>query len=142
MKAYPIYLDHNATTPCHASVLDEMLPYFRTHFGNASSSHHPYGWIAEEAVETAREQVAELIGAQSKEIVFTSGATEANNLAIRGVAFAQKEKGNHLITLETEHSAVLDTMKALSQQGFEVSYLPVNADGTVSLELCKKDLSQ
>lgn len=138
MKAYPTYLDHNATTPCHASVLDEMLPYFRTHFGNASSSHHPYGWIAEEAVETAREQVAELIGAQSKEIVFTSGATEANNLAIRGVAFAQKEKGNHLITLETEHSAVLDTMKALSQQGFEVSYLPVNADGTVSLELVKR----
>ncbi|NHE57461.1 cysteine desulfurase family protein [Cyclobacterium plantarum] len=138
MKSYPTYLDHNATTPCHPTVLEAMMPYFGTHFGNASSSHHPYGWMAEEAVEMAREQVAELIGAQAKEIVFTSGATEAINLAIRGVAWANKAKGNHLITLETEHSAVLDTMKSLSKQGFEISYLPVNEDGLVSQELLKK----
>ncbi|SHM72062.1 cysteine desulfurase [Cyclobacterium lianum] len=132
MIPYPIYLDHNATTPCHPAVLEEMMPYFAQHFGNASSSNHPYGWIAEEAVEMAREKVAELIGAEAKEIIFTSGATEANNLAIRGAALSLQEKGNHLITLETEHSAVLDTMKALSRQGFEVSYLPVNSDGSVS----------
>lgn len=137
---YPIYLDYNATTPCHPDVVEEMLPFFSEHFGNPSSGQHPFGWVAEEAVEVAREQVAGLIGAAPKEIIFTSGATEAINLVLRGAVAGLKSKGNHLITLETEHKAVLDTMQVLEKQGFEVTYLPVQMDGAVSLDLLKKTI--
>lgn len=137
---YPLYLDYNATTPCHPEVLEKMLPFFLEHFGNSSSGQHPYGWVAEDAVEIAREQVASLIGASAKEIVFTSGATEAINLALRGAVGSGNLKGNHLITVETEHRAVLDTMKVLEKQGFEVTYLPVREDGTVSLDLLKQSI--
>src|SRR5688500_2372125 len=114
MLKFPIYLDHNATTPCDPRVVEAVLPYFTEAFGNAASRNHPFGWKAEEAVEYAREQVAKLIGAKSeKEIVFTSGATESDNLAIKGVAEFYKEKGNHIITARTEHKAVLDTCKKL-----------------------------
>ena len=138
----PVYFDYNATTPCHAEVVDAMLPYFTSAYGNASSGHNPYGWMAEEAVEIAREEVGELIGASAKEIVFTSGATEAINLAIRGLAYANKNKKNHLITIATEHSAVLDTMKDLERQGFEFTCLPVNSDGGISLDLLSSSIKQ
>ncbi|MDN3689938.1 cysteine desulfurase family protein [Cyclobacterium jeungdonense] len=137
---YPVYLDYNATTPCHPAVLEEMLPFFSEHFGNPSSGQHPFGWVAEEAVEVARERVAGLIGAAPKEIIFTSGATEAINLALRGAVVGLKSKGNHLITIETEHKAVLDTVQVLEKQGFEVTYLPVQTDGAVSLDLLKKSI--
>lgn len=130
----PLYLDHNATTPCADEVLEAMLPYFKEHFGNTSSTHHPYGWIAAEAVEGARESVAELIGCSPKEIVFTSGATEAINLAIRGILFSpENKKGNHIITASTEHSAVLDTCKSLEKKGIEVTFLPVQSNGIINL---------
>lgn len=138
---YPVYLDYNATTPCHPAVLEEMLPFFSEHFGNPSSGQHPFGWVAEQAVEVAREQVAALIGSSTKEIVFTSGATEAVNLALRGAVAGLKSKGNHLITVETEHKAVLDTMQVLENHGFEITYLPVQSDGSVSLDLLKKSLT-
>lgn len=133
MMKFPIYLDNNATTPMDPRVLDAMIPYFTEHFGNAASRNHPFGWHAEEAVDYAREQVAKLIGADPKEIIFTSGATEADNLAIKGVYEMYASKGNHIITSVTEHKAVLDTCKHLEKLGAEITYLPVKADGLVDL---------
>jgi len=127
----PIYMDYHATTPVDPRVLDAMLPYFREEFGNAASKSHPFGWHAEEAVEAAREQVARLIGASAKEIVWTSGATESNNLAIKGAAQFQKGKGRHLVTAATEHKAVLDSMHALERDGWQVTVLGVGKDGRV-----------
>jgi cysteine desulfurase len=132
MLQLPIYLDYNSTTPCDARVLEAMLPYFAQNFGNAASRTHSFGWQAEEAVEFAREQIAGLIGAETKEIIFTSGATEATNLALKGVAEAYALKGNHIITSNIEHKAVLDTCKHLEKQGAEVTYLPVNSEGMIS----------
>jgi cysteine desulfurase len=134
MLKLPIYLDYHATTPVDPRVLDAMLPYFTEKFGNAASRNHPFGWQAEEAVETARKQVAELIGATAKEIVLTSGATESDNLAIKGAAHMYREKGSHLITVVTEHKAVIDTCKHLEKEGFQVTYLPVRKDGLVDLD--------
>src|SRR5437764_205329 len=130
----PIYMDNHATTPVDPRVLEEMLPYFTGKFGNAASRNHSFGWSAEEAVENARQQVASLINATSKEIIFTSGATESDNLMIKGIAEMFREKGNHIITQAIEHKAVLDTCKNLEKHGFEVTYLPVQRDGRVSLE--------
>jgi cysteine desulfurase len=130
----PIYMDYHSTTPVDPRVLEAMLPYFTVDFGNAASRSHVFGWRADEAVEKARDQIGALIGASGKEIVFTSGATEADNLAIKGAAEFYREKGNHLVTLQTEHKAVLDTLKRLERQGFEVTYLSVKQDGLVDLE--------
>jgi cysteine desulfurase len=130
----PVYLDNNATTPLDPRVLDAMMPYFTRHFGNAASRSHAYGWAAEEAVELAREQVARLIGAIPQEIVFTSGATEGVNLAIKGVAEMYSSKGNHIITCQTEHKAVIDTCKHLEKKGLEITWLPVDASGMINLE--------
>lgn len=137
----PIYLDNHATTPMDPRVLDAMLPYFGAHFGNAASRNHSFGWEAEEAVENARQQVASLIGANKKEIVFTSGATESNNLAIKGVAEMYAERGNHIITAATEHKAVLDTCKRLEKHGYKVTYLPLQPDGMLDLELLKEAIT-
>jgi cysteine desulfurase len=134
MVQFPVYLDNNATTPMDPRVLEAMLPYFLENFGNAASRNHPFGWKAEEAVEYAREQVAQLIGADPKEIIFTSGATEADNLAIKGVFEMYASKGNHIITSVTEHKAVLDTCKHIERQGGEVTYLPVNNEGLIDLK--------
>ncbi len=134
MLKLPIYLDHNATTPCDPRVVDAMIPYFTQNFGNAASRNHPFGWQAEEAVDYAREQVAALIGADPKEVIFTSGATEADNLAIKGVFEMYAQKGNHIITCNIEHKAVLDTCKHVEKEGGEVTYLPVNEDGLVTVE--------
>ena len=128
----PIYMDYHATTPCDPRVFEAMAPYFTEIFGNAASRNHQFGWQAEEAVENARKQVADLIGATAKEIVFTSGATESDNLAIKGVADMYYEKGDHIITVVTEHKAVLDTCKKLEKRGFKVTYLPVGSDGLIS----------
>jgi cysteine desulfurase len=130
----PIYMDNHATTPVDPRVIDAMLPYFNEKFGNSASRNHSFGWTAEEAVENARAQVARLINATPKEIVFTSGATESDNLAIKGAAEMYREKGNHIITQVTEHKAVLDACKRLEKYGYEVTYLPVGKDGRVDLE--------
>ncbi|MFN9115938.1 MAG: IscS subfamily cysteine desulfurase, partial [Bacteroidota bacterium] len=127
-------LDNNATTPVDPRVLEAMIPYFTQHFGNAASRNHPFGWQAEDAVDTAREQIAALIGASEKEIIFTSGATESNNLAIKGVFEMYRDKGNHIITVNTEHKAVLDTCKHLEKLGAEITYLETAEDGLVSVE--------
>ncbi len=133
----PIYFDNHATTQLDPRVLQAMLPYFTEHFGNAASRNHAYGWEAEEAVEKARRQIASLIGANAKEIVFTSGATESNNLAIKGIAEMYAEKGNHIITAATEHKAVLDTCKHLEKKGCRVTYLPVMGDGRIDLDMLR-----
>src|SRR3989442_3298919 len=137
----PIYMDYHATTPVDPRVVEAMMPYFTEHFGNAASRNHPFGWEAEEAVEKARKQVADLIGANAKEIVFTSGATESDNLAIKGVAGMYREKGNHIITAVTEHKAVIDTCKRLEKDGFRVTYLPVQKDGRISLDELRAAIS-
>ena len=131
MIKFPIYLDHNATTPCDPRVVEAMLPYFSTYFGNAASRNHSFGWQAAEAVDFAREQVAGLIGAEPGEIIFTSGATEADNLAIKGVFERYAAKGNHIITVKTEHKAVLDTCKHIEKLGGEITYLPVGPGGLI-----------
>ena len=133
----PIYMDNHATTPMDPRVFEAMKPYFLEVFGNAASRNHSFGWQAEEAVEKSRKQIADLIGATSKEIVFTSGATESNNLALKGVAEMYAEKGNHIITAATEHKAILDTCKRLEKHGIRVTYLPVQANGLVDLEMLK-----
>jgi cysteine desulfurase len=129
----PIYLDNNATTPMDPRVLEAMIPYFTENFGNAASRNHPFGWKAEEAVDYAREQIAQLINANEKEIIFTSGATESNNLAIKGVFEMYAAKGNHIITIETEHKAVLDTCKHLEKLGAEITYLKTDEKGLITL---------
>jgi cysteine desulfurase len=134
MIKLPIYLDNNATTPMDPRVLESMLPYFTHHFGNAASRNHAFGWSAEEAVDKAREQIAALIGADAREIIFTSGATESNNLAIKGAFDMYAAKGNHIITVTTEHKAVLDTCKALEKLGAQVTYLSPGEDGLISVQ--------
>ncbi|MGC8548117.1 MAG: IscS subfamily cysteine desulfurase [Acidobacteriaceae bacterium] len=137
----PIYFDNQATTRTDPRVVEAMLPFFSDVFGNAASRNHAFGWEAEEAVEKARAQVAELIGATAKEIIFTSGATESNNLAIKGIAEMYRERGNHIITQVTEHKAVLDTCKRLEKSGYQVTYLPVKADGLIDIEELKRAMT-
>lgn len=133
MFRLPIYLDYNSTTPCDPRVVEAMLPFFYGQFGNAASHTHSYGWAAKEAVDMAREKIAQLIGSEPGEIIFTSGATEAINLALKGVYELYQKKGNHLVTCVTEHKAVLDTCKTLEKKGAKITYLPVNEDGSISL---------
>ena len=130
----PVYMDYHATTPVDDRVLAVMLPYFAEKFGNASSKQHQYGWIADEGVESARMAIATCVGAQAKEIVFTSGATESNNLALKGAAAALRQKGNHIVTVQTEHKSVLDTCMNLERHGFQVTYLPVNEFGLLNVD--------
>jgi len=137
----PIYLDYQATTPMDPRVLEAMMPFFTHKFGNSGSRSHAYGWEAEEGTEKARGQVAKLIGADEKEVIFTSGATESNNLAIRGVAEFYKDRKNHIITTVTEHKCVLDTCRHLEQQGFEVTYLPVRQDGLLDLDVLRSAIT-
>ncbi len=138
----PIYMDYHATTPVDPRVLEAMLPYFSEKFGNAASRNHSFGWSAEQAVDKARQQIAELIGASPKEIVFTSGATESDNLAIKGVAEMYAERGNHIITATTEHKAVLDTCKRLQKQGYETTFLPVGRDGLIDLDQLRNAITE
>jgi cysteine desulfurase len=137
----PVYMDNNATTRTDPRVVDAMLPYFLEKFGNSASRNHPFGWEAEAAVEEGREQIAALIGASAKEVIFTSGATESNNLAIKGVAAMYKKKGNHVVTQATEHKAVLDTCKRLERDGYQVTYLPVDQFGRVSAEQVREAIT-
>src|SRR5208337_4911495 len=141
MLHLPIYLDNHATTRTDPRVLEAMLPYFTEYFGNAASRNHSFGWVAEEAVEKARKQLAELIGASAKEIVLTSGATESNNLALKGGAEMYAQKGDHLITAATEHKAVLDTCKRLEKHGCRVTYLPVKGDGLIDLDMLRESIT-
>src|SRR5215213_3049241 len=134
---FPIYMDYGATTPVDQRVVDAMIPWLREHFGNPASRSHAWGWEAEAAVEKARGQIADLIGADPREIVWTSGATESNNLALKGAAHFYKTKGKHIITVKTEHKAVLDTCRELERQGFSVTYLDVQDDGLIDLEKFK-----
>src|SRR6204780_138072 len=134
----PIYLDNHATTPMDPRVLDAMAPYFTQYFGNAASRNHEFGWVAEQAVDKARKKMSDLIGASAREIIFTRGATESDNLAIKGVAEMYAEKGNHIITAATEHKAVLDTCKKLEKNGYRVTYLPVQKDGLIDLDDLKR----
>ena len=134
---FPIYMDYGATTPCDPRVVDAMIPWLREHFGNPASRTHAYGWEAEAAVEKARQEVADLIGADPREIVWTSGATESNNLALKGAAQFYKTRGKHIITVKTEHKAVLDTVRELERQGFEATYLDVKDDGLLDLDVLK-----
>jgi cysteine desulfurase len=140
--SFPIYLDFHATTPVDPRVLEAMLPYFTEHFGNAASRTHAYGWKADAAVETARRQVAGLLGASAKEIVFTSGATESNNLAVKGAARALRSRGNHIVTVVTEHKAVLDSCKRLEHEGFEITRLGVGSDGRVDLDQLRDTVTE
>jgi cysteine desulfurase len=137
----PIYMDYHATTPMDPRVFEAMKPYFLEIFGNAASRNHSFGWQAEEAVEKSRKQIADLIGATTKEIVFTSGATESNNLALKGIAEMYAEKGNHIITAATEHKAILDTCKRLEKAGIRVTYLPLQTNGLVDLEMLKEAIT-
>ena len=137
---FPIYMDYGATTPVDPRVVDAMIPWLRDHFGNPASRSHAWGWEAEAAVEKAREQVAELVGADPREIVWTSGATESDNLALKGAAHFYKTRGNHIITVKTEHKAVLDSVRELERQGFEATYLDVQPDGLLDLEAFKAAL--
>jgi cysteine desulfurase len=137
----PIYMDYHATTPMDPRVFETMRPYFTEIFGNAASRNHSFGWQAEEAVEKARKQIADLIGATAKEIIFTRGATESNNLAIKGVAEMYAEKGNHIITAATEHKAILDTCKHLEKEGLRVTYLPVQTNGLVDLDALRNAIT-
>ena len=134
---FPIYMDYSSTNPCDPRVVDAMIPWLREHFGNPASRSHAWGWEAEAAVENARGQIADLIGADPREIVWTSGATESNNLAIKGAAQFYKTKGKHIITVKTEHKAVLDTFRELERQGFDATYLDVQADGLLNLDVLK-----
>ena len=137
----PIYMDNHATTPVDPRVLEAMLPYFTQKFGNAASRNHSFGWAGEEAVENARQQIASLVNATPKEIIFTSGATESDNLMIKGIAEMYREKGNHIITQAIEHKAVLDTCKRLEKYGYEVTYLSVHKDGRVDPEDVRKAIT-
>lgn len=137
-----IYLDYNATTPCDPRVVDVMLPFFTKMSGNAASRSHPFGWEAEEAVSNARHQIANLIGVEDREIVFTSGATEGDNLALKGVYEMYRRKGNHIITVETEHKAVLDTCLYIEKMGGEVSYLKVDESGLIDLDELRKAIKE
>src|SRR4029077_17643939 len=137
----PIYMDNHATTPVDPRVFKAMVPYFTDTFGNSASRNHSFGWVAEDAVEKARKQVGDLIGPSNKEIVFTSGASESNNLALKGVAEMYAEKGNHIITAATEHKAILDTCKRLEKEGVRVTYLPVQANGLVDLEMLQEAIT-
>lgn len=134
MPVEQIYMDYQATTPCDPRVLEKMLPYFSEVFGNPHSRNHPHGWLAEEAIETARQQVADIIKADEREIIFTSGATESNNMAIKGVASFYGDKKRHIITCVTEHKCVLESCRSLEQQGFDITYLPVNSTGLLNLD--------
>src|SRR5262249_55241640 len=137
----PVYLDNHATTPLDPRVLEAMLPYFTQKFGNAASRQHRFGWEAEQAVDEARKKIAALIGAEAREIVFTSGATESNNLALKGVAEAYGARGNHIITVATEHKAVLDPCKHLEKAGWRVTVLPVKADGLLDPGLLRDSIT-
>src|SRR5512139_4261694 len=136
----PIYLDYSATTPVDPRVVDAMVPWLRNHFGNPASRSHAFGWEAEKAVENARAQVASLVNCDPRELIWTSGATESINLAIKGVAHFNKEKGRHLVTVKTEHKATLDTMRELEREGFEVTYLDVKPDGLLDLDMVERTL--
>ena len=137
----PIYMDNHATTPLDPRVLETMMPFFKEQFGNSASRNHAFGWVAEEATEIARKQIAALIGATAKEIIFTSGATESNNLALKGVAEMYAERGNHIITAATEHKAILDTCKRLEKHGVRITYLPVQANGLVDLDMLREAMT-
>lgn len=141
MTQRPIYLDYQSTTPCDPRVLEAMIPFFSEEFGNPHSRNHAYGWKAEEAVENAREKVAKLLAADPREVIFTSGATEANNLAIKGVAYFYKDTKNHIITCATEHKCVLDSCRHLEQEGFKVTYLPVQTNGLLDLDMLRKAIT-